>query len=182
MPPRRFEACLAIFSKHDNPSVDDLSDLANPVAPPTRKNSLSRALLVASLHKGARDFGSGKTTTEGNVRNREAHHLYPKGFLKDHFADTRTINHGLNYALVSGLTNRRASAKPPLEYLQDRYHRDGNLGERELRTRVESHLIPWQAFAVREPDDPAAAYRAFVKKRARLMISALETLTGGEPL
>lgn len=179
---RALDDCKAIFAKADTPEPDDLGDLDNPLAPPTRKNSLSRALLVVSLHKGAKDFASGQPTSEGNVQSREAHHLYPKAFLRNHIADARKINHCLNYALVSGPTNRRVSAKPPLEYLQDRYNIDGNLGERELRTRVESHLIPWPAFAVREPNDPAQAYRAFVKKRAALMTSALQSLTGGEPL
>ena len=163
------------------PTRDSLSSLDNPLAPPTRKDTLSRSLLVASLQNGARDFGSGEPVSERNVLGRQAHHLFPKGYLKDAVKDTKAINHCLNYALVSGPTNRRISAKPPVDYLRDRYRGDSGLREPELKRRVESHLIPFDALAVRELE-PVVAYQAFLKERAKILTKAVNTLARGEPL
>ena len=179
-PLRQCQKNVPAFQEH-LPKQSSLSSLANPLAPPTRKDTLSRCLLVASLQNGARDFGSGEPVSEHNVLGRQAHHLFPKGYLKDAVQDTKAINHCLNYALVSGPTNRRISAKPPVDYLRDRYRGDSDLGEPELKRRVESHLIPFGALAVRE-QNPVVAYREFLRERAKMLTEAVRTLTRGEPL
>ena len=179
-PLRQCEKNVPVF-KEPLPRRSALSSLDNPLAPPTRKDTLSRSLLVASLQHGARDFGSGEPVSEHNVRGRQAHHLFPKGYLKNAVKDTKAINHCLNYALVSGPTNRRISAKPPVDYLRDRYRGDSDLGEPELKRRVESHLIPFGALAVRE-QEPVVAYKAFLKERAKMLTKAVGTLARGEPL
>ena len=179
-PLRQCEKNVPAFQE-DLPKRSSLSSLDNPLAPPTRKDTLSRSLLVASLQNGARDFGSGELVSEHNVLGRQAHHLFPKGYLKDAVKDTKAINHCLNYALVSGPTNRRISAKPPMDYLRDRYRGDSDLGEPELKRRVESHLIPFGALAVRERP-PAVAYRKFLSERAKILAKAVSTLAQGEPL
>ncbi|WP_419861458.1 GmrSD restriction endonuclease domain-containing protein [Candidatus Palauibacter sp.] len=164
------------------PKRDALYDLDDPLAPPTRKDSLSRSLLVASLQKGAKDFGSGAAVSESNVGTREAHHLFPKGFLrslKPAVTEPKQINHCLNYALVSGPTNRRIAAKAPLDYLRDRYRRDVSLMEEELRARIESHLIPYEALEVRERNS-RNAYHQFLKKRAGLLEPAIRKLADGQ--
>lgn len=165
------------------PDADkDLGNIDQPLAPPTRKDKLSRALLVASLHRGARDFGSGEQAKVSNVRARQAHHLFPRAFLKNHgITEAKQINHCLNYALVSAPTNKRIGAKPPIEYLKDRYRIDPNLAGGELKRRIESHLIPYGALSVRKAS-PAVAYKAFLGERARLMHRALKRLANGEPL
>ncbi len=172
---------VPIFDDGLLPDRGRLDDPDAPLAPPTRKDKLSRALLVVSLHKGARDFGSGEAVTESNIRVRDAHHLFPKAFLtKNGVAESAQVNHCLNYALVSAPTNRRIAAKAPIQYLRDRYRADRGLAEKQLRSRIESHLIPYGALAVRE--EPAAAYGAFLGERAKLMHNALGTLVNGESL
>ena len=163
------------------PTLRELSDLAEPLAAPTKTDSLSRSLLVVSLQHGARDFASGTKVSASNVGGREAHHLFPKGYLKESFTDLRQINHCLNFALVSGPTNKRIAAKAPVEYLTDRYKTDSGLAEAELRGRVESHLIPFDALAVRERQ-PGKAYRVFLKERAKMFVPAIERLAEGQPI
>ena len=163
------------------PTLRQLHDLDDPLAPPTRKNSLSRSLLVVSLKKGAMDFGSGQPVSRTNISAREAHHLFPKKFLKDAFSDSRIINHCMNYALVSGPTNKRIAAKAPIQYLMDRYKTDSGLDEDELRERVESHLIPFGALAIQKRR-PATAYRTFVKERARMLRPVIVRLADGKPI
>ncbi len=170
------------------PEEKSLHDIEDPIAPPTRKNALSRSLLVASLHRGAKDFGSGETVSAANVGNREAHHLFPKGFIK-HSVESKQVNHCLNYALVSGPTNKKIAAKPPLLYLRDRYKQDADLTEAELKGRLESHVIPYRALAVKEgvsakanPDQIREAYADFLKARAKDMSTAINRLAIGQQL
>lgn len=180
---RALKETVPVF-KEALPSARDMGSLDRPLAPPTRKNSLSRALLVASLQLGAKDFGSGQTVSAENVRGREAHHLFPRDFLKEYFRGkeaTDKINHCLNYALVSGSTNRRMAAKSPLDYLRERFVSDPDLKERELTARVESHLVPYADLAV-ESGREAGCYGSFLVRRARLMSKALERLTAGMSL
>ncbi len=173
------------------PGVTALHDMNAPLAPPTQKNSLSRALLVASLHKGALDFASGEPISAGNVSNREAHHLFPRGFIKSHVEGKKQINHCLNYALVSGPTNKRIAARPPLRYLRDRYRGDERLTKGELKRRIESHIIPYGALVVREgrgtsgnlhPDQIKKTYAGFLRARAERMRTVIAQLADGSPV
>ena len=188
---KALERHVPIFSSsYPLPEHDALSDLGEPLAPPTRKNSLSRSLLVASLHGRALDFGSGEPVSASNVRNREAHHVFPTGFLRPATENAKQINHCLNYALVSGPTNRRIAAKPPHMYLRDRYRADSSLTESELRRRIESHMIPYGSLIVRDgntADDEykgivKEAYQGFIAERAKQMTGAICKLADGTPL
>ena len=101
--------------------------------------------------------------------------------MKNGVAESREINHCLNYALVSAPTNKKIAAKPPVQYLRDRYGTDHGLAEEQLRNRIESHLIPYGALAVRQAE-PKNAYEYFLSERATMMHKALKKLTNGEPL
>ena len=182
-PMRTLRKNVPIFSM-PVPRVETLHDLDEPLAPPTRKDALSRALLVATLQKGARDFGSGEIVSSTNIGGRQAHHLFPKAYLRASspaVTDAKQINHCLNYALVSGPTNRKIAAKAPLEYMRDRYQHDKQLGEAELEQRVKSHLIPYGAFAICEKDS-GGAYGQFLLERATLVQSAIKNLADGQPV
>ena len=181
-PVRECRTKVPIFDDKLLPERRDFHNLDAPLAPPTRKDKLSRALLVISLHKGANDFGSGEAVTGDNVGNREAHHLFPRSLLRKNGVESgKKINHCLNYALVSAPTNKKMGAKSPLQYLKDRYWADHGLAEEELRNRIGSHLVPYGALAVREAK-PKAAYGEFLKQRATIMHEALTKLTNGKPL
>jgi len=184
-PVRQMKREVPIFSDaFPLPKCAALHDLGDPLAPPTRKDSLSRSLLVATLQKGAKDFGSGATVSESNVGTREAHHLFPKGFLRSlepAVTEPKQVNHCLNYALVSGPTNRRIAAKAPLAYLKDRYRRDAGLNEPELKARIESHLIPYEALNVKARNS-RSDYQEFLKERAGLLEPAIRRLADGQPV
>lgn len=134
--------------EEETPDAEVLSSLEEPLKSPTTRDRLARAMLCLTFKKGAMDFSSGETISVRNAAGREAHHLFPKGFLKGtEMEDRKYQNHALNYALVNAPTNRSLAAKPPLRYLMDRYVSDPDLSEDELRTRVESHLIPFDALS-----------------------------------
>jgi hypothetical protein len=76
---------------------------------------------------------------------------------------------------VTWQTNRNISAKKPEKYLAERL--DGTeVGENEIRTRLKSHLIPYDAMAAGGHDD-------FLQKRAaivhRAMLKVCEVGTSG---
>ena len=149
---------------------------------PQRRTRLSRAILGASLRQGALDLADGSSATANNLTGREYHHLFPEAYLEKHLPeeDSDLAQRALNCALISWATNRRIGAKPPLVYLRERIDKS-NLGEEEIRRRLESHLIPWDEFSSDNPDVPHA-YRRFLEARAELMVKALTDLcNGGEP-
>ena len=143
---------------------------------PPRRNRLSRAILCASLRQGALDLADGSSATADNLTGREYHHLFPEAYLQEHLPeeDSDLAQRALNCALISWATNRRIGAKPPLVYLQERINKS-NLGEEEIRRRLESHLIPWDEFNSDSPDVPGA-YSRFLEARADLMVKALTDL------
>ena len=149
---------------------------------PQKRSRLSRAILCASLRQGALDLADGSPATAQNLSGREYHHLFPEAYLEEHLPeeDSDLAQRALNCALISWATNRRIGAKPPLVYLRERIDRS-NLGEEEIRRRLESHVIPWDEFSRDGPNVPSA-YRRFLEARAEEMVNTLTDLcNGGEP-
>lgn len=163
------------------PTAKTISSLKEPLQSPTTTNRLARAILCMSFMKGAKDFASGEPITPHNVNEREAHHLFPRAFLKKiGVKNDKQKNHALNYASVSGPTNRSLGANPPLLYLKERYRKDKDLKEQDLRNRVESHLIPFEELNV-SAEASKRDYEAFLKKRASLIVEVIDKLIKGEP-
>jgi len=149
---------------------------------PKTRQTLARAILCASLRHGAYDLADGAKATPANMIKREYHHLFPEAYLAQaQDVDTNTISRALNCSLITWTTNRRIGAKPPLTYLRERVELS-NLGEDEVKHRLQSHLIPWDEFANPSSDDVALSYQRFVEARAELMADYLAQLcVGAEP-
>ncbi len=146
---------------------------------PKKRTRVARAVLGAALRHGALDLADGSSVTPGNISRREYHHLFPDAYLAKHLPeeDTEQAQRALNCALISSATNRRIAAKPPLAYLRERIDHS-TLGEKEIRRRLESHLIPWDEFVTDNPDVPDA-YRQFLQARSELVAQALTDLCQG---
>jgi hypothetical protein len=94
----------------------------------------------------------------------------------------------VNCALITWRTNRTISSKEPVRYLRDRIDRS-ELGEAEIRARLRSHLVPFDAINVggyAELDDGderarriAEDYDAFVDARAAMIREAAVGLCSG---
>ena len=138
---------------------------------PVRKDRLPRAILAISLRNGGLDFADANPARSSNLAKREYHHLFPVGVLSGDRSDER-VNRALNCALITWRTNRHISAKNPRDYLEQRTVA-AHLGEAETRTRLESHLIPYDSLMHED-------YETFLGKRADLMIEAMKKLAGGE--
>ena len=143
------------------------------------RQTLARAILCASLRRGAFDVADGAKATPGNMTTREYHHLFPDAYLEQKGdLESDEIYRALNCSLITWTTNRRIGAKPPLVYLKERVTR-ASLGEDEVRRRLESHLIPWDEFANSSEEDVAGSYRRFLEARSTLVAEYLTDLCHG---
>lgn len=146
---------------------------------PKSRQTLARAILCASLRRGAFDLADGDRATATNMVSREYHHLFPDAFLsKLGELDSSRIYRALNCSLITWRTNRTIGAKPPLTYLMERVEQ-ASLGEDEIRRRLESHLIPWDEFAQASEEDVADSYDRFLYARAELVAGYLDELCHG---
>ena len=77
----------------------------------------------------------------------------------------------LNCALVTWRTNRTIAAKQPVKYILERAEASA-LGEEELRSRLRSHAIPYEAML-------GGDYEEFLLKRALIAETAVKILCAG---
>ena len=157
---------------------------------PRRKDTLARGILALSLKGGARDFADDERVTRQHLIQREYHHLFPDHLLvSDGGVPPESSFRALNCALVTWNTNRTIAAKEPIRYLQERTV-DAQLGEEDVRTRLESHLVPYDELAVggyglivaseARASKIAGDYDAFLRQRAQMMRPVMEALCRGE--
>jgi hypothetical protein len=152
---------------HKLPEIQELIGAGWPV----RKDRLARAILAVALRNGGRDLADGGSVTRDNLAKREYHHLFPDAHLKRIGIPDDQIYHSLNCALVTWRTNRNISDKEPEHYLAERL--DGtNLGIDEVKDRLASHLIPFDAMI-------AGDYPKFLATRAELIYAAMQKLCEG---
>ncbi|MYD03331.1 MAG: DUF262 domain-containing protein [Acidimicrobiia bacterium] len=161
--------------RHPLPRVEDLMRSGWP----QKRGRLSRALLCASLRKGAWDIADGSPVSIENIGRRHYHHLFPRSLLEKSLPPeiSDQSNRALNCALISEYTNLQFGAKPPLLAIRQAIE-ETDLGEDEIQRRLESHLIPWKEFVDDSPDTPGV-YQRFLEARAELMISVLTDLWNG---
>lgn len=142
---------------HPLPPVQELIDSGWPV----RKDRVARAILALALRHGGLDLADGGAATRENLGRREYHHLFPDAHLQKQGVPDEHIYRSINCALITWRTNRTISAKEPERYLAER--RDGTgLGVEEIKARLATHLIPYDAMMDGD-------YYAFCQSRASLV-------------
>ncbi len=136
---------------------------------PTSSQRLARAILALSLRNGGIDLADGRPVTRANLRDREYHHVFPDGHLKNRVGDSEAASfRALNCALITWRTNRRIAAKDPRRYLMERL--DGtDLSESQLRERLASHLVPFDSMIDSD-------YERFLEDRAEIVHSEMSKL------
>ncbi|MFI0823169.1 DUF262 domain-containing protein [Streptomyces roseolus] len=153
---------------YDLPSQEDLCEAGWP----KKKDRLARAILLVSLQGGATDLADGGPITVLNVTQREYHHIFPDGYLRNNQSEI-SANLALNCALITWKTNRTIRDKEPLVYMRDRAEAN-SLGDDETVFRLKTHAIP--EGPLRKND-----YPEFILERSREVASAMEALTSGRP-
>jgi len=140
---------------------------------PRKRDRLARAILQVSLRGGANDIADDNRVSRSQLKQREYHHLFPVGYLRDLGSHDENANRALNCALISWRTNRAISAKEPLQYLKERADAS-TLGEVEIRRRLATHSINYDSMAKGD-------YDKFLKERAKLIFRAMRDLCDGMP-
>lgn len=135
---------------------------------PKKKDRLARAILALSLRQSGLDLADGSTASRENLSRREYHHLFPDARLRSLNRQDHEIYRALNCALVTWRTNRNMSDKEPERYLAERRTPDDPTDE-EIRSRLESHLIPMEEMV-------SGDYDAFLDRRAELVEAAMRKL------
>ena len=168
------------------PTVDELKLAGWPKG----RDVLARAILAVSIRAGALDLADGSPATRAALPGREYHHLFPDHLLTgDGHLPSRDSYRALNCALITWNTNRNISAKDPLTYLTERVTRS-KLGVGEIRSRLASHLVPFEplrvgGYVVQSPDWMAAAaaiqkdYDDFLTARGELLLTPIRVLCEG---
>jgi hypothetical protein len=157
---------------------------------PKGSDSLARAILDVTIRAGAHDLADDGVATREQIVKREYHHLFPASLLeKEAQLGQREVYRALNCALITWNTNRNIAAKEPIRYLRERVER-ANLGEDEIRRRLASHYIPYDALAVGNYGDIAdpnarreklkTDYERFLDDRAQLLLEPIATLCSGQ--
>lgn len=149
------------------PHLEELIEAGWPV----RKDRSARAILALALRRGGLDLADGGTATRENLAKREYHHLFPVAYLTRLGFSDDDIYRSLNCALVSWRTNRNIADKEPERYLAERLE-GTELGVEEVRTRLASHLIPYDEMI-------AGDYKTFLQARAAKVHEAMKRVCEG---
>lgn len=175
-------------SQYPLPTLEELKQAGWP----RTKDILARGILAVTLRAGALDLADGTPISPQSLAQREYHHLFPEALLiQDGGLSREESRRALNCALVTWNTNRNIAAKEPLRYLRERVERS-TLGENEIRTRLASHLIPYDELAVGDynaigdPEKRAARirqdYERFLDRRAAMVLNAIHRLCSGQSM
>jgi hypothetical protein len=156
----------AIFDEAQHP-LPEIAELVS-AGWPKNKDRLPRAILALALKQGGLDLADGSTASRANLAKREYHHLFPDAHLRRLEVPEDQIYRSLNCALVTWRTNRNISDKDPERYLAER-RKGTELGETEVRTRLTSHLIPYDELVKGD-------YNAFLTTRADLIADAMKKI------
>jgi hypothetical protein len=130
----------------------------------TRKTAYFKAVMALLAKTGARDFHEGGQMTPPRVREQviEAHHVFPKRWLKDQdFESSPDLI--LNQTPINKSTNASIGAKPPSEYYGTL---QSELTQHDLDGVLASHLINAETL---KHDD----YDEFLAARSGALIDAL---------
>ena len=164
---------IPIFSK--TVGFPDVKKLSNFTEPLNKSSTLGKSLLIISMLEGARDLASGEEIYERNIKGRQCHHIFPKKFLQEKSKDSPK-EHVLNLCYIEEWSNKTISNKPPSEYIKDRFIKNPDLTEKDLKKRIESHLIPYEVIKDAGETDVKETYHRFIKTRAKLFDQKIQDL------
>lgn len=190
---KRLRACLSEISttgtytelppifqtdEHPIPEAKDLNSLERPLQWINR-GRLGPAIAAVVIQKTPLDWVTGTRLDTDTIRRLEdrrkldRHHVFPKGYLGTH-ASREEVNHGVNGVLLSKEGNLALGNKAPDVYLKKILDQSQGLSEDKLRTRVESHLVPFDALM--SGGSPSVRYKSFIKQRASLLADQIARL------
>ena len=175
----RYDKQPVIFNDTEH-SLPTTEELAKPLQW-IRKKRLGHAIAAIAMQRTPIDWVTGETLDASTIRTLDGtskldrHHVFPREVLKAH-CDTEEINHGLNGILLEKGSNLALAKKDPAAGLQWILKATKDLSETELRGRVESHLVPYDA--LKSAGSTKRRYKNFLKERAQLVAAEIAAVGG----
>lgn len=126
-------------------------------------NAHAKLLALVLAHNGPVDLLTGnkvdvtRALSWGN--NKEFHHFFPQAFLKAKQEDRSRINCLANFVMLTSVSNKAISDRPPSQYLPE----VENAAGAQLADWLAANLIPMDAFEAAKEDD----FDGFLKARSR---------------
>ena len=166
-----------IFDDREYPPPSE-QDLKKPLQWIGR-GRLGPAIAAVATHNTPQDWVSIRRLDVNTVRDLEdrrkldRHHVFPKKYLRGHVG-ANEIDHGLNGVLISKEGNIALGTRAPDVYLKKILDKTHGLSEDELRSRIESHLVPYDA--LKRQGTPKSRYRHFIKQRAKIVSAEIDRL------
>lgn len=140
----------------------------------TRNSAAYKGLMALVFRENCLDFVDGATMTK--VKSMETppdiHHIFPRKYCESKGLDETKWNSIVNKTPLIARTNREIGGVAPSKYLP-KIMKDEQIDGAELRKRVESHLIDYDALSA---DD----FDTFFLDRAKRLLDTIEKAMGKE--
>ena len=172
-----YDEVPVIFDDNEHP-LPTAAELVKPLQW-IRKKRLGRAVAAVTMQRTPQDWLTREKLDASAIRklegagNLDRHHVFPREILKTHFKADE-INHGLNGILLNKKSNLAFSKIDPALYLQRALKGAPGRSDKELRARVESHLVPYDA--LKSGGTLKSRYNNFIKQRAKLVAAEIAKL------
>ena len=112
----------------------------------TRKSAAYKGVMALICRNGAMDFCLGTNMLAEKINEvPDIHHIFPKTWCLSAGINPNKMDSIVNKTPLLAESNRSIGGRAPWDYGQ-RIMKNASIGEEELRRRVESHLVEWEAF------------------------------------
>lgn len=140
----------------------------------TRNSAAYKGVMALVFRENCLDFvdGAPMTTVKSMETPPDIHHIFPRAYCERTGLERTKWNSIVNKTPLIARTNREIGGVAPSKYLP-KIMKDEQIDGDELRRRVESHLIDYDALAA---DD----FDAFFLDRAKRLLDVIEQAMGKE--
>lgn len=138
----------------------------------TRNSAAYKGVMALVFRENALDFIDGEQMTNVKAISTppDIHHIFPKAYCEKTGLPRERWNSIVNKTPLIASTNRTIGGVAPSRYLP-KVKSEGQIDDAELRKRIESHLIDYDALAA---DD----FDAYFIDRAKKLLDAIERAMG----
>ena len=157
----------------DNPNEKPFSNIQVEDFDISKSSSaIYKGIMCLVAKKGALDFIENDPPDYSKL---EDHHIFPKSNAKKYNAKVNDINSILNRTLIFEETNRWITNKDPSDYLTEIMNMQ-HIDEKEMRRRLETHLISSEAFDCMLKND----FEGFINAREKTVAEEMNRMTGNQ--
>ncbi len=138
----------------------------------TRNSAAYKGVMALVFREECRDFIDGEqmTMVKSMMTPPDIHHIFPQAYCQKMGLDKGKWNSIVNKTPLIYKTNRTIGGVAPSKYLS-KVKSEGQIDDAELRARIESHLIDFDALAA---DD----FDTYFIDRAKKLLDAIERAMG----